>query len=63
MTGGPSTNFNGVGIGPLSKILAVKLNYGNSPKQLDVPAVSRNSTEIGIKRMHQENSFQHKKLE
>ena len=24
MTGGPSTNFHGVGIGPLSKILAVK---------------------------------------
>ena len=25
MTGGPSTNFHGVGIGPLSKILAVKV--------------------------------------
>ena len=24
MTGGPSKNFHGVGIGPLSKILAVK---------------------------------------
>ena len=27
MTGGPSTNFHGVGIGPLSKILAVKFIY------------------------------------
>ena len=34
MTGGLSTNFHGVGIGPLSNILAVKNRYGTKDSSM-----------------------------